>query len=478
MPSLFATLQTAANSLEVFQRATGVVQSNVSNASTPGYVSQSLTLSSDAFGSTNSWLGGVEATGIQDSRNQFAEQSVWGQNQALGDATARASNLSSLQSLVDVSGQNGIPGALDDLYSAFSAWSAKPDDTNARASVIAAAQKVTSAANTFFNGVQRLSSQADQQLTGSVSQINSLTSKIVTMNAQIRNGGAASDPGLQAQLYSTIEQLSSYTTVSVHVESDGTATVLMNGQVPLVVGQTQNQLQVTYPTSATATYPGAAPDAHVFTSDGKDVTAVVGQGQLGGLLQFRNNTVPSLIGNQSQQGSLNQLAQGLADRVNGLLTSGQSTAGPPAVSGVPLFTYNASSPTNIAATLTVSSSITPAQMAAIDPGPPVVANGIADQLAQLADPKTAASMINGLSYTDFYGSMATGIGQEAKQASDDKDSYTQLLTQAQNLRSNVSGISLDEQAAKLIELQHDYEASATLITVVNSMADALMNMMQ
>jgi flagellar hook-associated protein 1 len=478
MSSLFATLQTAANALEVFERATGVVQSNVSNASTPGYVSQSLTLGSDAFGSSDGWLGGVEAAGIRDSRNQFAEQSVWDQNQALGSATAKDSNLSLLQSLVDVSGQNGIPGALSNLYSAFSAWSAKPDDGNAQASVIAAAQKVASAANTFFNGVQRLSSQVDQQLAGSVDQINALTSNIAAINGQIRNGGPVSDPGLQAQLYSSIEQLSNYTTVGVHVESDGTATVLMNGQVPLVVGQTQNQLQVSYPTSASAIYPGAAPDAHILTSDGKDVTATVGQGQSGGLLQFRNATVPSLIGNQSRQGSLNQLAQGLADRVNNLLTSGQSSAGPPAVSGIPLFSYNSSSPTNIAATLAVSSAITPSQLAAIDPGPPVVANGIADQLALLADPKTAASKVNGLSYTDFYGSIAAGIGQQAQQASNDKDTYTQLLTQAQNLRSDVSGISLNEQAAKLIELQHDYEASATLIIVVNSMADTLMNMIR
>ncbi len=85
--------------------------------------------------------------------------------------------------------------------------------------------------------------------------------------------------------------------------------------------------------------------------------------------------MPAILGDGQQQGSLNQLAQTVADRVNTLLTGGQVSAGPPAVSGVPLFTYNAATPTGIASSLSVSSTITGSQLAAISPGPPSVANG-------------------------------------------------------------------------------------------------------
>jgi len=41
-----------------------------------------------------------------------------------------------------------------------------------------------------------------------------------------------------------------------------------------------------------------------------DVTAKISQGKLAGLLDIRNNVLPSIIGNAYQQGDLNVLAQG------------------------------------------------------------------------------------------------------------------------------------------------------------------------
>ena len=56
----------------------------------------------------------------------------------------------------------------------------------------------------------------------------------------------------------------------------------------------------------------------------QDITSMAanGTGQLGALVQFRNTTLPSVIGDNKQPGSLNQLAKALADRFNALLTSG------------------------------------------------------------------------------------------------------------------------------------------------------------
>jgi flagellar hook-associated protein 1 FlgK len=261
----------------------------------------------------------------------------------------------------------------------------------------------------------------------------------------------------------------------VHVELDGTATVLMNEQTPLVIGVTQTALQVSYssPSGATST---AMPDARIINSNGQDVTlpAKAG-GQLAGLLQVRNNILPSLVGGPTQQGSLNQLAQGIADRVNALLTSGTTSTG---ASGIPLFTYTPGTPTGVAASLAVNPAIGPSDLAAVQPGPPAVANGIATKLAGLQNPTDPADMINGVDYTDFYSIMASNLGTQASNASQTKDSQTDLLSQAENLRSQVSGVSLDEQATKLLQFQQAYAASSKLITVINQMTSDLMNAFQ
>ena len=454
----------------------GVVQNNVANASTAGYVTQTLNLSASAFQPGANLYGGVQTDGVQNSRNQFAEQAVWNQNEALGTATQQSASLNALQSVFSVSGTSGIPSALTNLYSAFSAWSTTPTSTTTQQQVLTAAGQVTQAFNSAANSVNQLEAQTNTQLQSTVSQINQLSAQIAQINVQRQNGGAG-DAGLDASLYNNLEQLSNLTSISVQTQSDGTVSVLMGGQTPLVIGQTQNPIQVTFAQTPGATNLNAPPDAHITSSSGQDVTSVVSQGTLAGLLQFRNTTLPAVTGSGTQQGSLNQLAQSVADRVNTLLTSGQSSAGPPAVAGLPLFTYTAGSATSVAQSLSVTN-ITGSQLAAISPGPPVVANGTADQLAQLATPQTAADMVNGMSYTDYYSSIASDVGGQAASAATAETTQTQLLTQAQNMRSQVSGVSLNDQAAKLLQFQQAYEASAQMVSVINQTMSSFMTAMQ
>lgn len=476
MSSLFASLRTASDALGVLEQAMGVTQNNVANASTPGYVTQTLKIAANTFDPSGNVWGGVHADGFQSSRNRYAEQSVWNQNQRLGSASRQTSSLSSLQSNFDVSGQSGIPAALSRLYSAFSAWGNSPTDPNQQQQVITAAQGIAQSFNQASSNIQQLSTQTDQQLQSTVTQINQLSSQLAAINGQIRQGDG-NDAGLQANLYNTIEQLSNLADVSVENQTDGTVTVLMNGQIPLVLGTNQMQIQVTYLGSAGASA-GAPPDAHIMTGSGQDVTSIVNGGQIAALLQFRNVTLPSVTGDGTQQGSLNQLAQAIADRVNGLLTSGQISPGPPPVSGVQLFTYNTATPTATASTLAVSPTITGSQLAAINPGPPSVANGIATQLAQLSNPQSAGSMVNGMSYTDYYSSIASGIGQQQSAASSTQQSQTELLAQAQTMRDQVSGVSLNDQAASLMQFQQAYEASAKVISIIEATSQYLLTTMQ
>src|SRR3954462_5344773 len=219
MSSLFGTLQNSADTLSVFEKAIGGVQSNVSNSSTTGYAAQTVNL-------VDTVLGGVAAGPIGDARSYAAEQSVWNQNAPLGAVTAKASNLASIQSEFDVTGQSGIPAALSKLYSSFSSFSTTPFDTTARNSVITAAQQVVQTFNQLASRLQASVQQVNQQVGSTVSQINQLTSKVVAINVQIRRAGDGDVSGLKTQLYNALQQLSNLTTISVHIELNGTATVL------------------------------------------------------------------------------------------------------------------------------------------------------------------------------------------------------------------------------------------------------------
>jgi flagellar hook-associated protein 1 FlgK len=128
-----------------------------------------------------------------------------------------------------------------------------------------------------------------------------------------------------------------------------------------------------------------------------------------------------------------------------------------------------------AATLGIDPSVTASDLAAATS---TSANGTASALAGLTNSHNGADQINGLNYTDFYSNIASQIGQQAASASSTSAAQTQILTQAQNLRAQVSGVSLNDQAASLMQFQQGYQAAAQMITVINNITQSLLTMMQ
>jgi flagellar hook-associated protein 1 FlgK len=105
-----------------------------------------------------------------------------------------------------------------------------------------------------------------------------------------------------------------------------------------------------------------------------------------------------------------------------------------------------------------------------------VANGVAAQLANLSTAQN--TNLNNLSFTDYYSSIASGIGQAESTASANQTTQAQLLSQAQNMRSQVEGVSLNQQASLLMQYQQSYQAAAQMISTVNTTMQSLLTVMQ
>jgi len=478
MSGLLTALQSSANSLAAFQQALDTVQNNVSNSSTSGYAKQRLSLEALPFQPNAGLPGGVTAGEIQSARDEFAEQSVRQQFSSLGTLESQSQSLSNIELSFNVSSDQGVPGALNALFQSFSSWSVTPNDGAARQAVINNAQAVAQAFQQASANVAQSANSTGRQIQQVVQQINDLAGQLQAENVQ-RMKNPSTDAGLDAQTHATLEQLSEYADITATTQPDGSVTVLLGGQTPLVIGAHQFQIGASFSTAASTppTVAGGAPPARILDAQGNDVTAQVSQGQLAGLLQTYNTVLPSLGGNAYQQGDLNVLAQGVADRVNAILTSGHISDGPPPVAGIPLFTYNAANPSSIAQTLAVSGAITPDQLAAIDPGPPYVSNGIALRVAALANPQSAADEINGFSYAEFYGNIAAGVGRQSAAAQSQLTTQQQVVAQARNLRTQSSGVSLDEEAANLVEFQRAYQATSRVVNILDQLTQDTINML-
>jgi len=57
----------------------------------------------------------------------------------------------------------------------------------------------------------------------------------------------------------------------------------------------------------------------------------------------------------------------------------------------------------------------------------------------------------------------------------DRDAQGALLSQAEDRRSQVAGVNLDEEAADLVKYQQAYEAAARIITTAQTMFNTLLD---
>jgi flagellar hook-associated protein 1 FlgK len=474
MSNLIASMGNAASSLNVLQQALAVVQNNVSNASTPGYAAQTLDIGAAPVDVAAGETGGLMVAGVTSARDSYQDTAVQQGLQTLGLFTAQNQSTGVIQSYFDATGTTGVPAALNNLLTAFSNWSASPSDPAAGQQVIAGAATLASSVQALSQSLSGVGVQLDQQISSTVSQINSLGQEIQQYN-QSRMQGGPPDPGAAANLENNLESLSQLVNMTTLTQPNGTITVVLGNGSPLVIGNQLNPLSTSDFLSAQPppVNPGAPPDAHILDSNGNDITGTITGGQLGGLLDTRNRVLASIIGDGQQAGSLNVFATTLANTVNGILESGTVSTQAGAANGTALFTYNNTDATLASGSLAVNAAITPAQLAPVDAAGN--SNGNANTLAALGSPNTPNGLNGGENLVTYFAGIASAAGQENQTAQQNEQSQQQVVSQVTATRDQISGVSLDGQAAQVLQLQRGYQAVSQVLTIVNDMLTSLLD---
>jgi flagellar hook-associated protein 1 FlgK len=451
MPGLFTTLTTAADALGVFSKALDTVSNNVENSGTPGFARQDFAVVAEPFDPRIGLPGGIAAGDLENSRDEYAEHAVWTDQQAFGAADQSVTELSSIEPLFDVTGDTGIPSALNAFFQSFSALSVSPNDAVARNNVISSATELSHQFNSAVTGIGNASLSLNQKIASAADTINGLTKQIAQLNTQIDSDPqSASNPAVDAGLHNALASLAEYANVTILRQPGGSVTVLLDGQTPLVMGDRQYAIQASSGNGM----------AVVQDSLGKDVTAQVTGGRLAAMINIKNSVLPGY------SNSLNQLASGIADQVNNALLNGVDMWGN---QGAQLFSYNSAS--GAAATLQVTG-ITTDQLAAALPSAPG-GNGNALNLAALANSR----LIGGMTFTQYYSSLASQVGQALDSAKQDRSTQSDLLDQARATRSDVQGVSLDVEAIKMLEYQRAYQATAHMVTILNDLTQNVLDML-
>jgi len=453
MGGLSASLATALSGLIAEQGAMQATTNNVANVNTPGYsrevpvlaASDPVVLDPLTFGT------GVTLQSIESVRDPVLESQIQQQTQTENQYDTLASALQQTQvSFTSSSGDIGT--AISNFFDSINQLSTNPSDLSLRQSVLTAAGNLATSFNTTADNLTQQQQNLDLSVVQTVGQINQLSQQIAQLNVQVsdlqnvgENAGTFIDQRQQA-----IDQLSGLIDVSV-IPADNTLTLTTANGAPLVTGQQSFQL-------TTQTNPSGL---HEIYSGANDITSQITSGQLGGTLEARDQQIPAI------QTQLDTLAGNLATAVNTVQADGFDLNAHP---GTNLF--NPPPANNVGAAASLSVAITdPSQIAASSDGSPG-SNGNAEAMYALSN----QGIIAGQSPTDYYSTIVFNVGNAVSNASAEQTASSQILQQLNDQRASISGVSLDEEAANMVEYQDAYQASAQVITTVNDMMYAVLNM--
>lgn len=327
--SLGSALSTAMAGLRANQAALSIVSSNIANAQTPGYVTQS---SIQAESLTGDLGASVIVLGVNRQLNQFVQSQLRTETAGGAYADQMANVLTQLQS---VYGTPGDAGTLENAYSNFTtalqALSTTSGSQSSQVTTLTAAQNLAQQLNSTTQGIQTLRTNAEQDINISVSQANAAMQQIAQINTQMQ-GLKTTDPTaatLMDQRDSQIDKLSQLMDIRVSTNTNNQTTIYTTNGVELVGVQastlsfnSQGTLNANSQWNANPALSSTGTITCMLSNGAKiDMIATnsISSGQIAADVTLRDKT---LVQAQAQ---LDQLAASIAGAMSDKTTAGTAT---------------------------------------------------------------------------------------------------------------------------------------------------------
>lgn len=309
--SLSGALANASAALTTSQYQVALSTTNVANASTDGYTTKTYSATSQT---ATLALSTGELSRVTDT---YLQKSLISSSASAGYAETIDSYMSRYDTLLgDTSSSGDIASLTSALATSLTTLAAGTGDTDA-AAVVSAASELADGLRTLSSGIQDLRSDADAAIATTVDEINALLLEIDSLNDQIV-AGQGDQTTLADARDTALQTLSGLVGVTSYTDASGRLNIYAGGQ--MLVGTTVSTLSFTASgaVSADSAYPTSLSGVSV---NGRDVTSSLNGGELGALIDLRDEALPA------EQAALDSLAATLISAVNTAASTG--AASPP-----------------------------------------------------------------------------------------------------------------------------------------------------
>lgn len=484
--SLSSAFKVATSALLARQTEVSVNARNIAGANQPGFSRKTVLLSNPMSGRETS---GVRVDGIVRAQDAALFNDLTVATAADAAAKAVVESLTVLKQTVGDADDRISPAArLADLTAALTLQAARPSDPASARDTLEKARVLVRSLNQASTAVDRLRADADAALGASVERVNELLADFGRRNTEVVQGTLTGADTTDAE--------DARDAVLMSLSKEIGVRVLRRENNDLVLfADSGAMLFETYPRAVTMarteTYvPGLVGSAvHV---DGVPVTGdgaktLLAGGRIAGLSTIRDAVAPAF------QGHLDEIARGLVDAFRETAPTLPDQAGLFTWTGGPAVPAAGVRQVGLAGALRLNPAADPAAGGAIDTirdggmaGAPYVRNtageaGYTERLNQLVDAVAASRAFDPAAVDMASGSVqavaaasVSWLEARRKVGASAAEQGAVILSRTTQALSNRTGVNLDEELQRMLEIEHAYGASAKLLGAVDRLFEDLL----
>lgn len=443
-------LNIGASGLNAAQIALNLTAQNIANVNTIGYSRQEAMMGSlSGFGRLDNGAG-VEVTGVRRVTDDYLVAQHWRIRSATGSSYAFHQYINTTEQLLGSESMN-IAKGLDSFFASLSAALDSPETPAQRSQIVSSAGALANRFTQLDESLVTQEKQIDDQLSSTVSQVNSYLSQLAELNVQIGDQAAkgVNTSALEDSREQVVRELSTYMEVRVNRQSDGAFAISLPQGQPLVLGGSSSTLAL-------------AGDKLNLAFGGQtfEVPKLHG-GSLAGVMDYRTTVL------RPTREALNQIAGKLAEDFNAKQAGGVDLHG---VTGKRLFAFDETKDIhgnyiNALGTLRVADGFTGDDLAFAKVGGGKGDNRNLQDLLMIKNGQYDA-------YSALLGKMAVQSGQAKASMQADANMEKQMAAKL----SSVSGVNTDEEGVKVMAYTKAYQANAKVISTSEQLFNSILNM--
>ncbi len=463
MSTLFYGLNIVKNALKTQTAILNITAHNIANAETPGYSRQNVIVAAIADDSyrglrsspTISIGSGVEAVEVVRSRFALYDAIFRKENQDLNDFIKTEELLHQVELLFDEPSERGMSRVINDFFNGWQEVANDPHNMAARQSLKSFGEELASRLNRTYKRLQILREDIDNEIKTIPKHINEITAEIADLNISVRvsESQEASANDLRDKRDYLVDTLSEYVDVKAIEQNNGAYTIIIGSQVAV-----ENDVYTNLSTVSQIVGEEGTIRTAILSDEG--IEYIPEHGKMGALIKFRDYHLKNIME------KLDKLTESFVNSVNYDHSYGYGLNG---TTNVNFFSPNKTKAFNIE----VSSEIDDVRKIAASGDGSVGDNSNALRVNDIKDQDVVDQEFT---LNEYYNSMIAGIGIMAREAQSGRVSEELLVTQINNAREGIKGVSIDDELIQMISTQRIYQSAAHMVRVLDSRLEEVLGL--